>query len=84
MAAKKNANTALQQKVKVLAKLYDYGCKTEKDLRALSLQSILKIPDISVSDMTVITELQEQIAKNRLFSYLGGAEDEQQSEENTI
>ena len=63
MAAKKNANTALQQKVKVLAKLYDSGCKTEKDLRALSLQSILKIPDISVSDMTVITELQEQIAK---------------------
>lgn len=55
--------------------------KTEKDLKALSLQSILKIPDISVSDMTVITELQEQIAKNRLFSYLGGADDEQQSEQ---
>ena len=81
MAAKKSANTALQQKVKVLAKLYDSGCKTEKDLKALSLQSIFKIPDISVSDMT---ELQEQIAKNRLFSYLGGADDEQKSEENTI
>ena len=77
MAAKKSTNTALQQKVKVLAKLYESGCKTEKDLKALSLQSILKIPDISVSDMTVITELQEQIAKNRLFSYLGGADDEQ-------
>ena len=37
MAAKKNANTALQQKVKVLAKLYDSGCKTEKDLRFSSL-----------------------------------------------
>ena len=61
---------------------YDSGCKTEKDLKALNLQSILKIPDISVSDMTVITELQEQIAKNRLFSYLGGADDEQQSEQN--
>ena len=84
MAVKKSTNTALQQKVKVLAKLYDSGCKTEKDLKALSLQSILKIPDISVSDMTVITELQEQIAKNRLFSYLGGADDEQKSEENTI
>ena len=81
MAAKKSANTALQ-KVKVLAKLYDSGCKTEKDLKALSLQSILKIPDISVSDMTVITELQEQIAKNRLFSYLGGADDEQESKQN--
>ena len=83
MASKKpTAALTLQQKVKVLQKLYDSGCKTEKDLKALSLQSILKIPDISVSDMTVITELQEQISKNRLFSYLGGADDEQQSEQN--
>ena len=76
MAAKKNANTALQQKVKVLAKLYDSGCKTEKDLKALTLPTILKIPDVTVPDMAVITELQEQVAKNRLFSYLGGGTDE--------
>ena len=82
MAAKKTTGTPLQQKMKVLEKLFEFGCKTEKDLKALSLQSILKIPDISVSDMTVITELQEQIAKNRLFSYLGGADDEQKSEQN--
>lgn len=81
MAVKKGTNVALQQKVKVLAKLYDSGCKTEKDLKALSLQSILKIPDISVPDMTIITELQEQVAKNRLFSYLGGGTDEQQPEQ---
>ena len=76
MAAKKSANTALQQKVKVLAKLYDSGCKTEKDLKALTLPTILKIPDVTVLDMTVITELQEQVAKNRVFSYLGGGTDE--------
>lgn len=76
MAAKKSTNTALQQKVKVLAKLYDSGCKTEKDLKALTLPTILKIPDVTVPDMTVITELQEQVAKNRLFSYLGGGADE--------
>ena len=76
MAAKKSANTALQQKVKVLTKLYDSGCKTEKDLKALTLPTILKIPDVTVPDMTVITELQEQVAKNRLFSYLGGGTDE--------
>ena len=67
MAAKKSVNTALQQKVKVLAKLYDSGCKTEKDLKGLSLQSILKIPDISVSDMTVITELQGRSQKTGSF-----------------
>lgn len=76
MAAKKSTNTALQQKVKVLAKLYDSGCKTEKDLKALTLPTILKIPDVTVPDMTIITELQEQVAKNRLFSYLGGGTDE--------
>lgn len=82
MANKKPANAlTLQQKVKVLAKLFESGCKTEKDLKALNLQSILQIPDISVPDMTVITELQEQVSKNRLFSYLGGDADEQQSEQ---
>ena len=76
MAAKKSANTALQQKVKVLAKLYDSGCKTEKDLKALTLPTILKIPDVTVPDMTVIIELQKHVVKNRLFSYLGGGMDE--------
>lgn len=81
MAAKKTTGTPLQQKMKVLEKLFEFGCKTEKDLKALNLQSILQIPGISVPDMTIITELQEQIAKNRLFSYLGGGTDEQQSEQ---
>ena len=69
MAAKKSANTALQQKVKVLAKLYDSGCKTEKDLKALSLQSILKIPDISVSDMTVHRASGADRKKQALFLF---------------
>lgn len=77
MATKKTAaEQGLQQKVKVLTKLFDAGCKTEKDLKALTLPTILKIPDVTVPDMTVITELQEQVAKNRLFSYLGGGTDE--------
>lgn len=76
MANKKpTAALTLQQKVKVLTKLFESGCKTEKDLKALNLQSILQIPD-----MTVITELQEQVAKNRLFSYLGGGADEQRTD----
>ena len=77
MATKKTAaEQGLQQKMKVLAKIFDAGCKTEKDLKALTLPTILKIPDVTVPDMTVITELQEQVAKNRLFSYLGGGTDE--------
>ena len=81
MASKRNTTVlTLQQKVKVLQKLFDSGCKTEKDLKALNLQSILQIPDITVPDMTVITELQEQVTKNKLFSYLGGGTDEQHTD----
>jgi len=81
MANKKSGDTLnLQQKVKVLIKLYESGCKTEKELQSLTMESILKIPNITISDMTVIMELQRQTKLNRLFSYLGGGADEQQSE----
>ena len=73
---KTTAEQGLQQKIKVLTKLFDAGCKTEKALKSLTLSTILKIPDVTVPDMAVITELQEQVAKNRLFSYLGGETDE--------
>lgn len=67
----------LQQKVKVLSKLFDNGCKTEKELQALNMESILKIPNITIQDMTVIMELQKQVKANHLFSYLGGGDNEQ-------
>ncbi len=70
----------LQQKVKVLNKLFDAKCKTEKELQALDMESILKIPNISLQDMVVIIELQKAIKTNKLFSYLGGGSDEQPSE----
>lgn len=70
----------LQQKTKVLNKLFEANCKTEKDLQALDIESILKIPNITIQDMTIITELQKQIKANKLFSYLGGGVNEQPSE----
>lgn len=73
-------NITLQQKVKVLNKLFDAKCRTEKELQALTMESILKIPNITIQDMTVIMELQKHTKTNKLFSYLGGGYDEQQSE----
>lgn len=70
----------LQQKTKVLNKLFEANCKTEKDLQALDIKGILKIPNITIQDMTIITELQKQIKANKLFSYLGGGGNEQPSE----
>ena len=44
------------------------------------MESILKIPNITIQDMTVIMELQKATKSGKLFSYLGGGIDEQQAE----
>lgn len=67
-------NVTLQQKVKVLNKLFEANCRTEKDLQGLSMESILKIPGITIFDMNIIMELQKQTKANKLFTYLGGGE----------
>ena len=73
-------NFTFQQKTKLLTKLFDAGCNTEKKLQQLDMESILKIPNITIQDMTVIMELQKATKSGKLFSYLGGGTDEQQAE----
>lgn len=58
MASKNNAT--FQNKVKVLNKLFDAGCDTEKKLQQLDMAAILKIPNITIPDMTLIMEFQKQ------------------------
>ena len=62
-----------QNKVKVLNKLFDSGCDTEKKLQQLDMEAILKI---TIPDMGVIMELQKNTKSGKLFSYLGGGSDE--------
>ena len=68
---------SLQQKLRVMTKLYQNGCGCEKKLQELGMEEILTIPGITVPDMVIITELQKAVKSNRLFSYLGGDENEQ-------
>ncbi len=78
MAGKKSTEElTLAQKVKVMSKLFDSGCKTEQALQSLSIESILKIDGITIQDMTVIMEIQKRVKSRTLFSYLGGDEIEQ-------
>ena len=65
-----------QNKVKVLNKLFDSGCDTEKKLQQLDMEAILKIPNITIPDMGVIMELQKNTKSGKLFSYLGGGSHE--------
>lgn len=69
-----------QQKIKVLTKLYEGGCKTEKELQALELAEMLKIPNITVQELSIIVALQKNVKSHTLYSYLGGGTDEQPSQ----
>lgn len=71
------SKTTFQQKTKLMANLFDSGCNTEKKLQQLDMESILKIPGITIPDMALIIELQKETKVNKLFSYLGGGTDEQ-------
>ena len=66
-----------QQKIKVLTKLYEGGCKTEKELQTLELAEMLKIPSITVQELSIIVNLQKSVKTHTLYSYLGGDENEQ-------
>lgn len=59
-----------QNKVKVLNKLFDSGCDTEKKLQQLDMEAILKIPNITIPDMGVIMELQKNTKSGKLFVVL--------------
>lgn len=66
-----------QQKTRVMNKLFEHGINTEKELQNLTLKNIVTIKNITVAEMNVISELQESAKASKLFSYLGGADDEQ-------
>ena len=70
----------LQQKTKLLSKLFDSGINTEKKLQQLDMERILKISGITSPEMNLIIELQKQTKANKLFSYLGGGADEPTAE----
>jgi len=65
----------LQRKVKVLKKLYGMGCKSEKALLALTMMDVLKVENITISDIAIILEMQKHVKRHTFFSYLGGNED---------
>lgn len=44
------SKSTFQQKTKLMAKLFDSGCNTEKKLQQLDMESILKIPGITIYD----------------------------------
>ena len=61
---------AFQDKYQVLLKLKENKVQSEKDLQKLSTATMLSIPGITIHDLKVIIELQQNVRDSRLFSYL--------------
>jgi hypothetical protein len=70
-------NAKFQAKTKVLAKLFNEGFNTEKEILNLDLNRLLSINSITIADLRLIAELQKYLKNNKLISYLSGADEEQ-------
>ena len=68
-----------QQKSKTLKLLFEKGVTDEKSLLSLSTMQILQIAT-NYQEAFIISELQVNSKANKLYSYLGGNTNEQQSE----
>ena len=79
MAKDELFNPNFQQKAKTLKLLFDKGITDEKSLQALSTMQILQIAT-TYQEAFIISELQVNSKTNKLYSYLGGNTNEQQSE----
>lgn len=62
--------TNLQQKVKVMGKLFDAGVVSEKSLQEMSTGQMIGISGITIPEIGMILEFQKQVKTNHLYSYL--------------
>lgn len=68
--AKNNTNNS----IKILTKLFDSGYCTEKEILGITLEKMLVIPNVTVTEIANINELQKAIKANKVISFLGGVE----------
>lgn len=65
-----------KQTVRTLNRLIDMKVDTEKKLTALTIQDILSMQGVTVSEIHIITELQDAVKKHKVISYLGQGNDD--------
>ncbi len=59
-----------QKAVKVLNKVLDAGFTDEKSIAAMTMDDILSMQGITVSDISLINDLQKSIKANKVISFL--------------
>ena len=66
------SDLTLNQKIKLISRLAEAGIDTEKKLNYLSVENMLKIPNITIPDIHNFLELKQVVKSGKLFSYLNG------------
>lgn len=61
-----------QKAVRVINKILDAGFTDEKAIAAMTMDDILSMQGITVSDIAFINDLQKSIKANKVISFLGG------------
>lgn len=61
-----------QKAVRVINKILDAGFTDEKAIAAMTMDDILSMQGITVSDIALINDLQKSIKGNKVISFLGG------------
>lgn len=63
-----------QKTVKVLNKIFEAGFTTEKDISVMTMDDILSMQGITVTEISMINDLQKAIKANKVITFLGGGE----------
>lgn len=63
-----------QKAIKALNKIFEAGFTDEKEIAAMTMDDILSMQGITITDITLINDLQKSIKANKVISFLGGGE----------
>lgn len=66
--------------IKAMNKLFAAGADTDRKVTAFTVQDMLALPGITVTEVKIITDLQTAIKKRAVIRFLSGAEEEKEND----
>ena len=60
---------------KVLEKIFKAGFITEKDILAIQLDDLVRVPDINGNEIMIIIEIKKAIKNRKIIAFLSGSEE---------
>ncbi|MBR1744137.1 MAG: hypothetical protein IJ733_20210 [Lachnospiraceae bacterium] len=58
--------------VRSIGKLIEAGFDDEKKIAAMTVDDMLKLPNVNISELTMISRIQKAVKANKVITFLGG------------